>query len=319
MKTTLCVLLFSTIGVAGLSRPSLGDSPDATLPIKVRYFPSLLSGISDRRARAVTKPMLDLISRAIEYPLDYDIEDSLAADPAEPEALFAFAKKLDAGEVHLGAVWGVEYGWMRQRYPQLKAHSIFVYGDQGGVNSQIMVAGRFSGKTIDDLRGKILATCERVTLMDRLWVNKTLDRLGETSVSFFGEIKKFRSVREAVLAVNRGDADCVVLSALAYWGQVANQPKVTLRPLLVSSPFAVPVVVGHPSTLEQLRPGLWQRMQDELFEVHRTPVGKEGVSFWRQARFGKPDAAFDTLVEKNVMDYPISALRSLAVEPAAPK
>jgi len=263
--------------------------------------------------------MMDFIGRALDYPLRYDVEHSEAVVASGPEALMAFGKKLDSGEVHVGTMWGIEFGWLRQRYPELRPLALCLYGDKGGINSQMMVRNAFSGKKVDDLRGKILATYGRVTLMDKLFLKKTLDQLGETPATFFSDIRECKSVRDAVQAVNRGDADCVLLSAMAYSYHVANQPKIALRPLFASPAFAVVVNVGRPSTIEKLSPGLWRRAQEVMLQVHRSAEGKQCMQFWRLARFGKPDRAFEALVQRNVADYPISVLGRLNEAPTAPK
>ncbi|HWB13944.1 MAG TPA: PhnD/SsuA/transferrin family substrate-binding protein [Gemmataceae bacterium] len=179
----------------------------------------------------------------------------------------------------------------------------------------MMVAHGFDGDRLDDLRGKTLATYPRVPLMEKLFLTQVLAQRNQTPRDFFGEIKECKNVRDAIVAVNRRKADCVLVNAIAYSRQVANQPGITLRPLVTSGAFAAPVIVGRPSTIDSLRAGLWHRIQEETLRLHRTPEGKQCMHFWRLSRFGKPNRAFDSLVQKNAAEYPINVLLRLHDEP----
>jgi hypothetical protein len=97
---------------------------------------------------------------------------------------------------------------------------------------------------------------------------------------------------------------------------MANQPRIRLRPIAVSAEFSVPLIIGRPSAVETLRPGLWRKIQEEFLAVHKSAEGKQCVRFWRLAGFTKADPAFDAVVEKNVADYPITALRRLGNGPS---
>lgn len=101
-------------------RVALGGNPTVTPPVKLRDYPSIVTGISESQARAATKPAVEIIGRLVGYPTEIDIEpkDSERAD--EAHALLEFGRKLDTGEIHLGVMWGIEFGWLQQKYPRLK-------------------------------------------------------------------------------------------------------------------------------------------------------------------------------------------------------
>jgi hypothetical protein len=323
MKTAHWLVPFVLLILDSNPRPAPGASPTVTLPIKLRDYPSIVTGISERQARAATQPAVALIGRLIDYPIDLDIEINDAARAGEVSALMEFGRKLDAGEIHLGVMWGIEFGWLQEKYPRLKPLALCVYGsredDKEGVSSQLMVAHGFDGDRLDDLRGKTLAVYRRVPLMDKLFLNQALADRNHTLRDFFGEIKEFKSARDAIVAVNRGAADCVLLNMVTYSRHVANQPKLTLRPLASSGAFAAPVIVGRPNAVDDLRRDLWRQIQEETLRLHQTPEGKQCMQFWRLARFGKPNVAFDALVRRNVADYPINVLLRLRDESNVPK
>src|SRR5690242_2070844 len=98
-------------------QPSTLRRARADEPIQVRLYGSVTTGVSNKRARVATRPMIDLILERAGYKGKANLDVEKADNPGD---LMAFGKRLDEGQMHLGVVWGIEYGWLRQSFPELK-------------------------------------------------------------------------------------------------------------------------------------------------------------------------------------------------------
>lgn len=278
----------------------------AQVRIKVRLYSSVAPGISDKHARAYTRPMLDLLEDQLGCVIDFDLTKGDTADD-----LLRFGKEINDGTVHLGVIWGLEYGWLRARWPDLRPMAVSVQRKLA-YESRVMVRQGFDARTLVDLKGKRLATYWGASLMDRMYLNKLLKDNKETVKSFFKEVKNYPTVKSAILAVRNNDADCLVVNMVAYARHVTTGPKLKLDYLLPSEPFPDVVIIGRPDRLDSLRPALWRNLQTSLERIHRTAEGRQCVDFWMVEQFSRPGKTFEQLVRERLRDYPITALARLA-------
>jgi ABC-type phosphate/phosphonate transport system substrate-binding protein len=250
--------------------------------------------------------MLDLLEDQLGCVIDFDLTKGDTADD-----LLRFGKEINDGTVHLGVIWGLEYGWLRARWPDLRPMAVSVQRKLA-YESRVMVRQGFDARTLVDLKGKRLATYWGASLMDRMYLNKLLKDNKETVKSFFKEVKNYPTVKSAILAVRNNDADCLVVNMVAYARHVTTGPKLKLDYLLPSEPFPDVVIIGRPDRLDSLRPALWRNLQTSLERIHRTAEGRQCVDFWMVEQFSRPGKTFEQLVRERLRDYPITALARLA-------
>ena len=281
--------------------------------MQVRIYASLMAGISDHHARAFTRPIIDLVAREIEYPLNFDI-----AQGATPEDLWNFGQQIEDGKIHVGIVWGVEYGWLRKRFPRMKPMVVTRHAT-AHLKSQLMVHPDSKATDLAGVRGQRLATYQRMPLMDELFLSKTVEDRGVRLPQFFATIKQHKTALDAICAVHSGEADCVMINTTLYQRHIANRPKLELRAVALSDPFPQAVLVGRPERVNALRPGLWLETRECLQDVEDTPEGRQGLDFWRQERFILPEADnFEQLVRARIAQYPVTALAQVAQDRRRP-
>jgi hypothetical protein len=81
----------------------------------------------------------------INYPIELQVE-------ARGADLMEFGEKIDKGEIQIGAVWGIEYGWLHERFPKLEMMShLSQHAGTQGWPVQIMVRNDYSRERITDL------------------------------------------------------------------------------------------------------------------------------------------------------------------------
>jgi ABC-type phosphate/phosphonate transport system substrate-binding protein len=271
--------------------------------LQVRIYSSVAPGLSAKHARIHTQPMLDLVGDRVRVRFDVDlVKGETAAD------LRTFGEQLNTGDVHLGAIWGLEYGWLRRTNPHLRPLVVCTQ-TKGRYTSQFMVHGDSNLRGLADLRGKRLAMYPDLSLVDRVYIDKLLGQQGETRESYF-QLIRYESPKQAISAVKEGNADCVLVNMVAWGRYIYSREElgVGLHPICPSSEFPPAVIVGRPNLINDLRSGLWQRLQEAFETAHQSPEGQQCIDFWRVERFAQADSLFEDLVEDRLQDYPITVL-----------
>jgi len=286
----------------------MAESPQQQVQLKIRLYSSVAPGISNKHARAATRPMLDLLGEKLACVMDFEFVEGDSA-----EDLLRFGKEINEGTVHLGVIWGLEYGWLRARWPELRPIAVGTHGKYAYV-SRVMVRQGFGARTLADLKGQRLATYRGASLMDRMYLDKLLKDNKQTVRSLgIIELKPpYPTAKSAILAVRNDEADCLVVNMVAYARHISTGPMLNLDDLLPSEPFPEAVIVGRPDRIDALRPRLWSDMQKSFQTIHRTAEGRQCVDFWMIEQFSTPGDSFEQLVRDRLRDYPITALARLA-------
>jgi ABC-type phosphate/phosphonate transport system substrate-binding protein len=274
--------------------------------LRIRLYSSVAPGVSDKDVRGNARPMLSLLGEELGCVFDFDVTNGDTV-----EDLLRFGKEIDDGTVHVGVIWGLEYGWLRARWPALRPMTVCMQRKYA-YESRIMVREDSSARTLADLKDKRLARYRGASLMDRMYLDKLLKDNKQTLSSCFKEVKDYPTAKSAILAVRNNKADCVVVNMVAYVRHVTTGPKLKLKYILRSKPFPEAVLAGRPDRIDGLRQGLWAQLQRSLETIHRTPQGRECVDFWMIEQFSRPGDSFEQLVRERLRDYPITALAGLA-------
>jgi len=268
--------------------------------MKLHIYASVTTGISKTRARGATRPLIELLSEQIDYPIEFDFRDGEQA-----EDLLAFGKDLHEGKVHIGVVWGIEYGWLQQRFDTLQPLVISSLGSGFHNAARLMVRKNGDVPKLDDLRGRTLVRVRRTPLVNRLYLQKLMDEKGEDFLSF--EPSPRGTTKAALLAV-RNDQEKKLAVLIDFYSLLRfgeSQPKLAADLVAVerSSLSPVPALIASPDQLRKLRPDLWHCTQQRLLEIHGSAEGRQLISFWRFDRFREPDTEFHELVEKSTAEY----------------
>lgn len=293
-----------------LPAPAQEKAGDAA-PLKFRIYGSLLPGYKKSDANGFTQPMFDFLSRKVGHRIESDVYEGTTRDD-----LFEFGKKLNKGEYHLAAVWGVEYGWLRAEYPNLKVLTVVSTGDKDSLTQTLVLVRKDSGATkLTDLKGKRLAVYKDTPLMDRAYLQKMLSDEQLAPKGFFQKTEPLATVKSAVFAVKSGKADCVVLNSMTF----TRLKRVTglgdaLVELKVGEAYPLPVLIGSPDLVNGLRKKkgkLWDDLREQCLDVHNSPEGKECINFWRFQSFVSPDADYQRKVDAATRKLPVEVLLNL--------
>ncbi len=298
--------------VAATPAPAPAQKKDGPA-LEVRVYSSLLPSVNKSDARAFSRPLGEFVGRRIDVPINVDVHEGTS-----PKDLFEFGRKLNDGEYHVGAVWGVEYGWLREKYPKLRALVVVSYGDKEMPNhTQIFVRKESapSKLRLSDLKGRRLAVCKDTPLMDRLFVREMFREEKLSEKDFFAPSEPFANAKLAAAAVKNGKADCVIMNSQTYVRLRSVHPGLaeSLESLKTGPVYPESVLVGSPEAMERLRrkKGLWADLRQEFLDAYTSPEGKECINFWRFQSFVAPDDKYERQVDKAVRTLPVKELLTL--------
>jgi ABC-type phosphate/phosphonate transport system substrate-binding protein len=253
--------------------------------------------------------MLQLIARQIDYPINLDIYEG-----STREELLEFGKRISNGTYQIGVLWGLEFGWLEQLYPELRALVVCTAGREisKALRYQLLVRRKDRISDLNNLKGKRLAHFHSEGLMSRLVLHDMLKNMKQEPKSFFSDSKPVSTVRSAIESVLDEKADCVFVDAVLYYRLKQLIPNLNedLVTISESEPCPEVALIGSPDSFKKLRQGLWDQLQRQCLSVHETAEGKEAVKFWRIDSFHLPDEDYYQRVRKWVRRIPISSLRS---------
>ncbi|MBI5933083.1 MAG: phosphate/phosphite/phosphonate ABC transporter substrate-binding protein [Chloroflexi bacterium] len=131
--------------------------------------------------------------------------------------------------------------------PQVKGKTTY--------NSVLIVPMDSPAQSMVDLRGKVLAFTDPISLSGRVYPTSMVNELGYTPEEFFARTFFTYSHDEAIRAVASGLADGAAVDSLVYEFAIARDPslKEKVRVIHTSPNFGIPPVVVSPFTRPQIK------------------------------------------------------------------
>lgn len=181
---------------------------------------------------------------------------------------------IEKGEVDLAfvctsayIVGADDFGMELLTAPQVNGETIY--------RSYLIVPINSEARDMADLRGKVFAFTDPISLTGRAYPTSLVQQLGSTPEEFFSRVFFTYSHDEAIYAVANGLADGAGVDSLIYYHALARDPSLGKRLKVVhqSPPFGIPPVVVNPD----LRPQTKAELQVILLEMHADPAGQQAL------------------------------------------
>jgi phosphonate transport system substrate-binding protein len=161
-------------------------------------------------------------------------------------------------------------------------------------NSLLIVPTASDAQSMDDLRGKVFAFTDPISLSGRVYPTYVVQQLGFTPEEFFARTFFTYSHDEAIRAVASGLADGAAVDSLVYAFAVTRDPslKDKVRVIHTSPDFGIPPVVVSPFT----RPQVKAELQALLLGMATDPEAAQALSAVGIERFVLiEDSAYDSV------------------------
>lgn len=168
--------------------------------------------------------------------------------------------------------------------PQVEGETVYY--------SYLIVPADSPAESMEDLRGKVFAFTDPISLSGRVYPTYLVQQLGETPETFFGRYFFTYSHDQAIYAVAHDLADGAAVDSLVYDYMLARDPSLAERTRIIhrSPPFGIPPVVVGPSADPQLRSDL----RTLFLNMHQSPEGRLALEAIGVDRFVViPDSAYD--------------------------
>lgn len=163
-------------------------------------------------------------------------------------------------------------------------------------NSVLIVPSSSKAKSMSDLRGKVFAFTDPISLTGRVYPTYLVHQLGFTPEKFFSRTLFTYSHDEAIRAVASGVADGVAVDSLVYEFAIARDPSLAKKVRIIhrSPDFGIPPVVISPLTRPQVKADL----QSLLLGMSNDPNAQAALaSIGVQSFVIIEDSAYDSVRE----------------------
>ena len=176
-------------------------------------------------------------------------------------------------------------------------------------NSYLIVPAASQAQRMSDLRGKVFAFTDPISLSGRVYPTYLVQQLGLTPEEFFGRIFYTYSHDEAIRAVASGVADGANVDSLVYEYTLARDPSLAEKVKVIqrSPDFGIPPVVVSPL----IRPQVKAELQSLFLQMANDPAASDALTSIGVERFVLiSDSAYD-----NVRTLVGSVIPTSAVQP----
>jgi phosphonate transport system substrate-binding protein len=179
-----------------------------------------------------------------------------------------------------------EFGMQLLVAPQVNGETVY--------HSYLIVPSDSPAKDMADLKGKVFAFTDPISLSGRAYPTYLVEQLGNTPDSFFSRTFFTYSHDEAIYAVANHLADGAAVDSLVYEFAVSRDSSLAQKTRIVhSSPaFGIPPVVVGPN----VRPQVVAELQTLLLEMSNDPNGQAALKSIGIDRFVLiEDSAYDNV------------------------
>lgn len=236
---------------------SLNYSPNNTQPLKI----AVAAVISPKGNVESYSELLAYIGDKLQRPVELVQRQTYA----EVNDL------IKSGEVDLAFVCTSAYILGQREFgmellvaPQVNGETVYY--------SLLVVPADSPARAMADLRGKVFAFTDPMSLTGRVYPTSLVRAFGESPETFFARIFFTYSHDNAIKAVANKVADGASVDSLVYDYFVARDPTIAQRTRVIhrSPAFGIPPVVVNPN----LSPQLKETLRELLLHAHTDPIGQ---------------------------------------------
>jgi len=161
-------------------------------------------------------------------------------------------------------------------------------------------------KDMADLKGKVFAFTDPISLTGRAYPTALVQQLGAAPETFFSRTFFTYSHDEAIYAVANDLADGASVDSLVFDYALSRDPSLAQKVKVIhqSPPFGIPPVVVNPN----LRPQVKAELQALLLEMHAEPDGQAALNAIGIERFVTMDDSAYASARSLIQQVPLPGL-----------
>ncbi|HWY86732.1 MAG TPA: PhnD/SsuA/transferrin family substrate-binding protein [Gemmataceae bacterium] len=216
---------------------------------------------------------------------------------------FEVGKKLADGKLELAVFHGFEYGWARQKYPELRPLTIAV-SKHRQVRAFLVVRDDSAVQSFSDLRGKDVGFPRKSKEHSRLFLENSCAEFGHCSArAFFGQVQASANADDALDDILRGKLQAVVTDTMSLEEYERFKPGCYARLKVVkqSEPFPPAVIVYREGALDA---DTLKRFRDGMIGANQSPRGRDMMSMFKMTAFEPVPDDYGQMVAEILRHYP---------------
>lgn len=260
--------------------------------VQIGMIQTLFRGSDSKMMLVATQPFGELLHAQTGIRGQF----SIVPDAAE------MAKRVDSGELHLGILHGIEYAWIKEKYPDLQP-LILAHNQTVKLKGYLLVRADSKLDAVADLKGKPLALPRRSLNHCHLFLHRTIQEAGHDPAGFFAAAEDAANTEVALDAVVDGTVSATVVDGVALDVYRKRKPAraARLRILKESGIFPTATIVYKPGARDE---ALINRFRDGLVTAHQQVLGRQILTLWRLSQFSEVPTEYQALLDDILKEYP---------------
>lgn len=226
-------------------------------------------------------------------------------------------QQLADGSIHLGVLHGIEFGWMKQKQPELEP-MMLNHLDPDLMRAVVVVGKDHAAKSLSDCRGQKLALL-RITREDTRLYLARLCQQNDSSVSeMFPEYAMPDSVEGTLDELVDGRLNVVVLELAGLKMYQRRKPgrAANLRVLQQSERFPSSVIAFRKDKIDATT---IKSFRDGMSTAHTSILGGHLMSLMKVRKFEVPTEEYAKQLTDALKLYPMDRMETLSAAEFAPK
>lgn len=212
------------------------------------------------------------------------------------------AYQLTRDKVHLGVFHGIEFGWARQKYPEIKPLLIAV-NENRNLRALLVVRRDRQWAGMNDLCGKAMALPQGAHKHCEVFLTQACVQAGTEPCKFFGKLTTPSNAEEALDDVVDGVVDGAVVDGLAYECFKRRKPGrfAKLRTAEQSEDFPAAVIAYRPGGIDD---AALQRFRNGMINANQNAAGRKLLTLWKLTAFEPIPPDYEQMLAHIVTTYP---------------
>lgn len=274
--------------------PALARAEETPAP------PGIRIGLVNSLFRDTPESLIQLMTRPLKSLMESQTGMSGTLIPGgDPRHLAGLLKD---DKFQLAVFHGVEFAWVRQKYPELKPLVIAVR-DGRPMYACLVVNRDCKAAKLDELQGKCLAQSRQCREHCRLFIERRCEALGKAAGQFFAKISTPTDAEDSLDDVVDGVADVALVDSVALerYKRAKTERYEKLKLVVQSEPFPPAVIAYKPGVLTE---ETLTRFRKGLITANQNPKGKQLLNMCRITCFEPVPEDYDQMLLNIAKAYP---------------
>jgi ABC-type phosphate/phosphonate transport system substrate-binding protein len=216
-------------------------------------------------------------------------------------------QQLTEDKVQLGVFHGIEFGWARQKHPDMRPLVIAV-NQQRHLRAHLVSRADSNLNALTDLQGKALALPNQTRDHCRMFLQRRCQECKKEPANFFSKVTTPANVEDALDDVVDGVVQGCIVDSVSLECYKRRKPGrfAKLKIVQSSETFPAAVVAFRPGVLDDT---MLKRFRDGMISANRTVAGKQLMTLWKLTGFEEVPPDYDQTLTEIVKAYPAPARR----------